>query len=61
VTGIAWQNDGQDHIAIVNGVSVSEGSTVEGTRVDKIFPDRVRFSSENGSFEVPLAKGPEGK
>jgi general secretion pathway protein B len=61
VTGIAWQNDGQEHIAIVNGVSVSEGSRVEGARVEKIFPDRVRFSAENGSFEVPLGKGSEGK
>jgi len=56
VTGIAWQNDSTVHFAVVNGQSVSEGSMVEGARVEKIFPDRVSFSYQNRSFEVPLSQ-----
>jgi hypothetical protein len=56
VTGIAWQNDGTVHYAVVNGQSVSEGSMVDGARVEKIFPDRVSFSCQNRSFEVSLSQ-----
>lgn len=54
VTGIAWENDSPVHFAVVNGQSVTEGSTVEGARVEKIFPDRVSFSYQNRTLEVPL-------
>jgi general secretion pathway protein B len=56
VTGIAWQNDSTVHFAVVNGQSVTEGSTVEGARVEKIFPDRVSFSCQNKTMEVPLSQ-----
>lgn len=54
VTGIAWEKDSPVHLAIVNGTSVSEGSLVNGVKVEKILHDRVRFTFENRSFEVPL-------
>lgn len=56
VTGIAWQGDGQVHFAMVNGQSVTEGSTVDGARVEKISPDRVSFSYRNRTFEVSLGE-----
>lgn len=54
VTGIAWEKDSPVHLAIVNGTSVVEGSLVNGAKVEKILPDRVRFTFENRSFDVPL-------
>ncbi len=54
VTGIAWEKDSPVHLAIVNGTSVVEGSLVNGATVEKILPDRVRFTFENRSFDVPL-------
>jgi general secretion pathway protein B len=56
VTGIAWQKDGADRMAIVNGASVSEGMTVAGARVEAILPDRVRFVFNNRTFEIPLGR-----
>jgi hypothetical protein len=57
VTGIAGEKDSPVHLAIVNGTSVVEGSMVNGVKVEKILPDRVRFTFENRSFDVPLGRG----
>jgi general secretion pathway protein B len=54
VSGIAWQKDSTDRVAVVNGTSVSEGVMVEGARVEEIFQDRVRFSFDKQIFEIPL-------
>jgi general secretion pathway protein B len=56
VTGIGWQKDNAERLAIVNGRAVSEGAVVEGARVEEIFPDRVRFSFNGKTFEIPLGK-----
>jgi general secretion pathway protein B len=56
VSGIAWQKGGAERFAMVNGKPVAEGATVEGARVEEIFPDRVRFSFANRTFEVSLGK-----
>jgi general secretion pathway protein B len=56
VTGIAWQKDSTDRMAIVNGSSVAEGVMVEGARVEKIFQDRVRFSFGTKTFDVSLGR-----
>jgi len=56
VSGIGWQKDNADRLAIVNGRAVSEGAVVEGARVVEIFPDRVSFSFKDGTFEIPLGK-----
>jgi general secretion pathway protein B len=56
VTGIGWQKGNADRLAIVNGRAVSEGAVVEGARVEEIFPDRVRFSFNDKTFEIPLGK-----
>jgi general secretion pathway protein B len=54
VSGIAWDKDGSERFAVVNGASVSEGMTVGGAVVEKIFQDKVRFSFENRTFEVAV-------
>ena len=56
VSGIAWQKGGAERFAMVNGRPVAEGAVVEGARVEEIFPDRVRFSFANRTFEVSLGK-----
>lgn len=56
VGGIAWQQNNSLRLAVVNGMSVTEGSVVEGARVEEIYPDRIRFSFRNERFELPLEK-----
>ena len=56
VSGIAWQKESVSRLAVVNGTPVVQGAVVEGARVEEIFQDRVRFSRDNSSFEVPLGK-----
>ena len=54
VSGIAWQKDSASRFAVVNGQTLMEGGVIEGVRVEKIFPDRVRFSRDGHHFDVPL-------
>ena len=56
VNGIAFQGDGADSVAVVNGVPVANGSMVEGARVEDIQKDRVLFSYGGEKFEVILGK-----
>jgi type II secretory pathway component PulC len=55
VLGIAYQ-DGAESAAVINGVTVTKGSVIEGVRVDEIQKDHVRFSSGGEKFEVFLDK-----
>lgn len=57
INGIAWQKDSASRIAVVNGIPVNEGATVQGTKVEEIFPDRIRFLHNGKAFEVPFGKG----
>ncbi len=54
VSGIAWNRDSSERLAVVNGMSVTEGTTIEGVRVEEIMKDKVRFSFEKKTFEVTL-------
>ncbi|MFA7060169.1 MAG: general secretion pathway protein GspB [Pedobacter sp.] len=56
VNGIAFQDESTDRVAIVNGVSVSSGSIIEGAKVEDILKDRVRFSYGGEKFDVALGK-----
>ncbi len=56
VNGIAFQDDPAASAAVVNGVYVKRGMMVGGARVERIFQDKVRFSRNGATFEVPLAK-----
>lgn len=55
VNGIAFQ-DGADSVAVINGVTVSKGSVIEGARVEEIQKDRVRFSRGGEMFDSILDK-----
>ncbi|MBI5656110.1 MAG: general secretion pathway protein GspB [Geobacter sp.] len=56
VSGIAWQKDSTSRLAVINGMSVTEGGMVEGAQVEEIFPDRVRFSFKGSTFEIQMGK-----
>jgi general secretion pathway protein B len=55
VNGIAFQ-DGVDSVAMINGVQVIKGSTIEGVRIVDIKKDRVLFSLNGVNFEIALGK-----
>jgi general secretion pathway protein B len=56
LTGIAWNKDSADRLAIINGQAIGTGATVGGATVEEILPDRVRLSSRGKSFELLLGK-----
>lgn len=56
ISGIGWQKDNADRLAIVNGRPVMEGEMVDGAKVEEIFPDRIRFSLDGRSIVVPMGK-----
>ncbi len=61
VSGIAWQDDRADRRAVVNGALVGEGATAGGARVVRIYRDKVRFSVDGRTFDVPLSGQSQGK
>lgn len=56
LSGIAFQPEGSESVAMVNGVTVSCGSTVEGAKIEDIQKDRVRFSFKGETIEILLGK-----
>ena len=54
ISGIIWSEDPSKRIAVINGITVTEGSLIEGVKVVEIHPTRVRFFHNNQSFEIPL-------
>lgn len=56
VTGIAWNKDSADRLAVVNGQPLTTGSVIGKAIVEEILPDRVRFSQEGKTFEAPFGK-----
>lgn len=56
VNGIAFQNSSADSMAIVNGIPVSNGSTIEGSVVEEVRKDRVLFQRNGEKFEILLGQ-----
>ena len=56
INGIAFQEGGSDNLAVINGVTVSNGAIIEGVKVEDIQKDRVRFSQGSEKFEIILNK-----
>jgi general secretion pathway protein B len=53
VNGIAFQ-DGADSVAVINGITVSNGSVIEGAKVEEIHKDFVRLSRDGEKFDINL-------
>lgn len=56
VSGVAYNKEPADRLAVVNGVPAGEGKTISGVTVEEILPDRVRFSFGQKSFEVQVGR-----
>jgi hypothetical protein len=57
VNGIAFQDgNAADSVAIINGVPVSSGASIEGVKIDEIHKNRVKFSYNGEKFEIPLGQ-----
>jgi general secretion pathway protein B len=56
LSGIAWNKDSADRLAIINGQPTATGATVSGVVVEEIMPDRVKVNSGGRSFEIFLGK-----
>ena len=54
ISGIIWSEEPSKRIAVINGMTLNEGSIIEGIKVVEILPTRVRFFQNNQSFEIPL-------
>ncbi len=54
VSGIAWNRDSAERLAVVNGMPVTEGTTIGGARVEAIMKDKVRFSFEKRTFDMAV-------
>lgn len=56
VNGIAFQPNNADSMAIINGIAVSRGATVEGALVEEVRNDRVLFQHNGEKFEIQLGQ-----
>ena len=56
VNGIAYQNGSADSMAVINGVPVLTGATIEGVTVEEVQKDRVLFQYNGEKFGIPLGQ-----
>jgi general secretion pathway protein B len=54
ISAIVWYEEPSKRFAMINGLIVTEGSVVEGMKVEEIYPDRVRFLHRNQRLEIPI-------
>ncbi len=52
ISAIVWYEEPSRRFAMINGLIVTEGSLVEGMKVEEIYPDRVRFLRQNQHLEI---------
>ncbi|MGO8987516.1 MAG: general secretion pathway protein GspB [bacterium] len=56
ISAIVWYEDPSKRFAMINGMISTEGSMVEGVKVEEINPTSVRFSHNGQYFEIPISK-----
>ena len=54
ISGIVWFEDRHDRRALINGISLKEGDTVEGARIVQIDPTLVHFTRNGRAFEISM-------
>ena len=54
LSAIVWYEEPSKRFAMINGLIVTEGSVVEGVKVEEIYPNRVRFSQNGRQFEISM-------
>lgn len=56
LSGVAWNRDSADRLAILNGQPTAVGESVNGAHLLEILPDRVRLSRNGKTFELSIGK-----
>lgn len=56
VNGIAFQDGSVNSVAIINGTPATNGSEIDGVKVEEIYKNRVRFSYKGEKFEINLGQ-----
>lgn len=56
LSGIAWNKDSADRLAIINGQPTATGATINGALVEEILPDRVKLSHNGKFFELLIGR-----
>jgi general secretion pathway protein B len=54
ISAIIWYEEPSKRLAMINGNLTSEGSFIEGAKVEEIFPNRVRLSFNGQPFEISI-------
>jgi len=54
LSAIVWHEDRSKRIAVINGSITTEGSVLQGVKVEEIYADRVRLSQNGRLFELSL-------
>ncbi len=54
LSAIVWHEEPSKRIAMINGTISTEGSVIEGAKVEEIYPNRVRLSHNGRPFEISL-------
>jgi general secretion pathway protein B len=54
LSAIVWYEEPSKRFAMINGVIITEGSVIEGVKVEEIYPNRVRFSHNGRPFEISI-------
>ena len=54
ISGIIWSEQPSNRLAVINGITITEGSIIEGVKVVEIFPTHVRFLQNDRPFEISL-------
>ncbi len=54
ITTIVWYEEPSKRFAMINGLIVTEGSVIEGMKVEEIHPDRVRLLHKDQHFEISI-------
>jgi general secretion pathway protein B len=54
ISAIVWYEEPSKRLAMINGNLTSEGSFIEGVKVEEIFANRVRFSFNGQPFEISI-------
>lgn len=56
LSGIAWNKDSSDRLAIINGEPTATGANVNGVIVEEILQDRVKLSHNGRIFELLIGR-----
>lgn len=56
LSGIAWNKDSADRLAIINGQPTATGATLNGAVVEEILQDRVKLSHNGRTIELLIGR-----